>query len=85
MTYRVLISTRAERNLAKLPKPIWVRLDAAIQSLEDDPRPHGAVKMAGKEGFQRIRVGDYRVIYVIRDQRILVLVVRVGHRREVYR
>jgi mRNA interferase RelE/StbE len=58
-----------------------------LRRLETDPRPRGAIRLAGyaQERLWRIRVGDYRVLYEIRDEVLLVLVVRVGHRREVYR
>jgi mRNA interferase RelE/StbE len=49
------------------------------------PRPPGVVKMHGSEGYYRLRVGDYRVVYAIEDAVLLVLVVRIGHRRDVYR
>ena len=53
--------------------------------LADNPRPRGVEKLEGRENRYRIRVGDYRVIYEIHDEVLLVLVVRIGHRREVYR
>lgn len=71
--------------MAALPEPARRRVDAAILALADNPRPNGCRKLAGEEGQWRIRVGDFRVIYQVRDAVLLVLVVRVGHRREVYR
>ena len=61
------------------------RVDARILALAEEPRPPAAVKMQGPEGYYRVRVGDYRVVYAIEDDVLLVLVVRIGHRREVYR
>jgi mRNA interferase RelE/StbE len=61
------------------------RVDARILALAEDPRPPGVVKMQGAEGYFRIRIGDYRVVYAIEDDVLLVLVVRIGHLREVYR
>ena len=61
------------------------RVDARILALAEDPRPPGAKRLAGSEGLHRIRVGDYRVVYAIEDDVLLVLVVRIGHRRDVYR
>ncbi|WP_027942376.1 type II toxin-antitoxin system RelE/ParE family toxin [Amycolatopsis taiwanensis] len=58
---------------------------AAIELLADDPRPAGAKKLAGGEGEWRVRTGDYRVVYEIRDRVLVVLVVAVVHRREIYR
>jgi len=60
-------------------------VDARILALAEEPRPPSAVKMHGSEGYCRLRVGDYRVVYAIEDAVLLVLVVRIGHRREVYR
>ena len=56
-----------------------------IEALANQPRPTGAKKLKGRDDLWRIRVGDYRIIYEIRDRILVVLVVRVGHRREVYR
>lgn len=85
MPYTVEFKPSAARQLAKLPRPIQVRIARAIESLSFHPRPQGVEKLGGPEGFLRIRVGDYRIIYQVRDDRLWILVVRVGHRREVYR
>jgi mRNA interferase RelE/StbE len=61
------------------------RVDERILALAEEPRPPRAVKLQGAEGYFRIRVGDYRVVYAIEDDVLIVLVVRIGHRREVYR
>ena len=61
------------------------RIVQAIDSLEDDPRPAGAVALHGGDGVLRIRVGDYRILYTVDDKVLTVLVVTIGHRREVYR
>jgi mRNA interferase RelE/StbE len=60
------------------------RINGAIDGLADDPRPEGAVKLAGRNDF-RIRVGDYRIVYAIDDDERLVIIARIAHRREVYR
>jgi mRNA interferase RelE/StbE len=75
----------AQRELLKLPAKIRVRVTDAIRSLQANPRPAGCKKLAGNADYCRIRVGDYRVLYEIRDRVLLVLVIKVGHRREVYR
>ncbi|WP_217994858.1 type II toxin-antitoxin system RelE family toxin [Methylogaea oryzae] len=62
-----------------------VRIVQAIDGLKTNPHPHGAVKLSGGQGLYRLRSGDYRVIYRIENAELLVLVVKVGHRREVYR
>lgn len=85
MTYRIEITRDALRALAKLDKPIRRRIQAAIDRLKTDPRPSGAIALQGLSGAYRVRAGDYRVIYTVEDARLLVLVVDLGHRREIYR
>lgn len=68
----------------KLPQRIQERLLTAIERLEADPRPRGTVKLSGFENFYRIRVGEYRAIYEIRDEVFVVLVVKVGKRGDIY-
>jgi mRNA interferase RelE/StbE len=75
----------AERTLRKLDKPIPHRLVAEIGHLAYDPRPSGVKALAGHPGALRLRVGDYRVVYRVEDKRLLVLVLDLGHRREIYR
>ena len=86
MPYRVAFERTAERSLARLPIEIQRRIVKRMTALVDDPRPQGAKALQGNEaGYLRIRVGDYRVVYTVDDNVLLVLVVRIGHRREVYR
>jgi mRNA interferase RelE/StbE len=85
VTYRIEIARDALRALAKLDKPIRRRIQAAIDKLQHDPRPHGAIALRGLPGAHRIRVGDYRVIYTVEDDQLVVLVVDLGHRSEIYR
>ncbi len=85
MTYSVLLSPGAERDLGALNKPVQRRLVARIEALAGNPRPAGVTKLQGEANAWRIRVGDYRVLYTIEDGRRVVLVVRIGHRREVYK
>ena len=83
--YRVTIERRAEKFLAKLKDVrLKTRFLEAIDALAESPRPSVAKKLAGTESRYRIWVGDYRVIYEIEDAAILVLVVDIGHRREIY-
>jgi len=63
---------------------IYIRIISALHALADDPRPHGVKKLKGYRDYWRIRVGDYRIIYAIQDNRLLVIVIRIGHRRDVY-
>ena len=85
MEYEVVILPSAQKELEGLDRqPVIKRLRAAIMKLREDPRPRGATKLAGRDGW-RIRVGDYRVIYDIDDVVRIVSVEEVGHRRDVYR
>lgn len=85
MSYAVLLSARARRELADLPKPIIARIDPRLIALGTEPRPPGCKKLktSGGDGW-RIRVGDYRVLYRVEDHARRVLVYRIGHRRDVY-
>lgn len=82
---RVQIEPAVDRTLSKLTPEVWTRILRHIQELANDPRPPGCVKLTGIEDTYRIRVGDYRILYEVHDRMILVVIVRVGHRREVYR
>ncbi|MEM6392918.1 MAG: type II toxin-antitoxin system RelE/ParE family toxin [Planctomycetota bacterium] len=83
--YRVELTRAAERQLRKLPALARERIETAIEQLINDPRPRGCVAFKGLKNGYRIRVGDYRVIYQVNDGELLVVVVRVGGRRDVYR
>lgn len=85
MTYRIELSPTAVRQLRRLDRTAQRRVQAAIELLADEPRPSGAKQLVGGAGEWRVRTGDYRIVYEIRDQVLLVLVVAVGHRREIYR
>ena len=84
MTYGVLLAPAAVRQLRKLDPPGRRRVQAAIDLLAENPRPPGARQIVGGGGEWRVRTGDFRIIYDIRDEELLVLVVKVGHRRDVY-
>jgi mRNA interferase RelE/StbE len=81
----VEIAAAAERQFKKLDFTVARRLHDAINKLGANPRPPSCVMMSGWEKTWRIRVGDYRIIYEIHDDRLVILVVRVGHRGDVYR
>ncbi|HEY3549208.1 MAG TPA: type II toxin-antitoxin system RelE/ParE family toxin [Propionicimonas sp.] len=83
MTYQVLFTTAAAREVKKLPRPARDRVLDAIASLADDPRPRASKKLVGEQTAWRVRVGDYRVIYDVLDAELTVTVVRAAHRREV--
>lgn len=84
-TYRLQIKRSAEVDLRRLAEPIFTRVNERILALRDDPRPTGVRKLQGQQEGWRIRVGDYRVIYLIDDTARLITIVRVRHRRDVYR
>jgi mRNA interferase RelE/StbE len=84
MTYSVRLSPAAARQLRKFDPQIRRRLQAVIELLSDEPRPPAATRLVGGAGEWRVRTGDYCVIYEIHDSELLVLVLRMAHRREVY-
>ena len=83
--YQLVIERSAEKDMSRLSDEVHDRVAKAISHLAENPRPHGAKKLAGKDAGWRIRVGDYRVLYDIADTVRIVRVFRVRHRREVYR
>lgn len=85
MTYRVELSPAAARQLRKLDPSARQRVQAAIELLAQEPRPPGAKKLVGGAGEWRVRTGDYRIVYEMDDGVLLILVLAVGHRREIYR
>jgi mRNA interferase RelE/StbE len=83
--YTVYVKPAAERALTKLPREVVARIAKAIDRLGVNPRPPGVTALQGEPGFLRLRLGDYRLIYTVQDAILTVLVVTVGHRRDVYR
>ena len=83
--YTLLIKRSAERDLRRLPRTLFERISERILALREDPRPHGVRKLVGALEGWRIRVGDYRILYLIDDDAQTVTIVRVKHRRQVYR
>jgi len=83
MAYTVEIRKRAMKMLEKINDPYYSNIKDAIYSLADDPRPPGYIKLKGRDGY-RIRVGDYRIIYEIFDHLLLVDVIDLGHRKDIY-
>ena len=84
MTYRIEYTTAAVRQVERLPGVIRVPVLARIEALASAPRPVGAIKLAGSDAY-RIRVGDYRIVYAIADELLVVVIVKVANRRDVYR
>ena len=84
MTYRVALAPAAARQLRKFDPQVRRRVQAAIELLATEPRPPAATRLVGGAGEWRVRTGDYRIVYEIQDERLLVLVLSAGHRREIY-
>lgn len=85
MIYQVTLAPAAAWQLRKFDPQARRRIQAAIELLAADPRPPSATQLVGGAGEWRVRTGDYRIIYEIQDQQLVVLVLSVGHRREIYR
>jgi mRNA interferase RelE/StbE len=85
MAFRVIIRPSAAKVISKLPPKICRQILSRIEGLADDPRPSGCEQLKGEKGFFRIRSGDYRILYIVQDRKLIVVVVRVDHRRDVYR
>lgn len=84
VTYQVLVERKAEREMEALPEDVLSLIGEVLDDLGKNPRPPGAKKLTGKEGY-RIRKGAYRVLYTIDDPSRIIRIYRIGHRREVYR
>ena len=83
-SYELVFKKSVAKDLRGFPKQDVKRILLRIRSLADDPRPPGCEKLSGQERY-RIRQGSYRIVYAIEDARLIVLIVKVGQRREVYR
>ena len=83
-SYKVLIKPSAAKELENLPAKARQKIARKIQALAEDPRPQGSEKLSG-EDLYRIRQGDYRILYGIQDRALSIVVIRIGHRRDVYR
>ncbi len=84
MTYRIEFVKQAAKQLKSLSTEEQQRIKIKIDALANLPRPDGVVKLAGEDNLYRIRVGNYRIIYSIQDNQLLVIVLKIGHRRDVY-
>jgi mRNA interferase RelE/StbE len=84
VTYRVSLSPSAARELRKFDPTVRRRIQAALDLLATEPRPPAATRLVGGAGEWRVRTGNYRIVYEINDDQLLVLVLRMAHRREVY-
>ncbi|MFA4926987.1 MAG: type II toxin-antitoxin system RelE/ParE family toxin [Patulibacter sp.] len=85
MSDEIVLVPAAARQLRKLDPQVRRRVQAVLSLLADDPRPPAATPLVGEAGEWRVRTGDYRVVYEIHDGRLVILVLRSGHRSDVYR
>jgi mRNA interferase RelE/StbE len=84
VTYRIEFAPLARRQIKQLPREVQKRIIERIEELASNPRPAGVKKLVSGENLYRVRVGEYRAVYQIRDRELIVVIVKVGHRREVY-
>ena len=82
--YRVVFRKSITRDMRRIPNRDLRRILATIDALSEDPRPPGVEKLSGQERY-RVREGDYRIIYEVKDDQVIVVVVKIGHRKDVYR
>ena len=83
--YRLEFTPGADRQFRKLSKQVQARLSPHLDALAQNPRPSGVEKLTGEDNAYRLRVGDFRILYEVHNKILLVLVVKIGHRRDVYR
>ena len=83
MAYKVSLKKRAIKSLQKINEPFYSSIKAAVYALADNPRPQGYIKLRIRDGY-RIRVGDYRIIYDIIDKTLVVEIINLGHRKDIY-
>lgn len=84
MSYRLSVSRSVSKSLGRLPADVYSRVDSTILSLAGEPHPPGCAKLKGREEW-RLRVGSYRIVYSIDEARQVIEILRVAHRRDVYR
>jgi mRNA interferase RelE/StbE len=86
VTYSIEFTPAAERQLKALPKPIQTQIVRRIETLHDNPRPDGVKKLKDAEGlYYRVRQGNYRILYTVQDKKLMIIIVKVADRKEVYR
>ncbi len=82
--YQIVITEKAAKQLSKIPKKFAIKIDALIQSLAIEPRPVNCKKLQGYENVYRVRFTDYRVLYMIDDNKLIIEVVQIGNRKDIY-
>jgi mRNA interferase RelE/StbE len=84
-SYEIEISRTAEKQLKKLPPADQRRVARAMLALADDPFPRGSRKLSGYEDIFRVRIGRYRIVYSVSEKRLIIIVLKIGHRKDIYR
>ncbi len=84
MRYKIIFAQSAQKELRKIPRLFGLKILRAVENLAGNPRPTGCKKLADSNSY-RIRISDYRVIYTIKDKELLIDIVKIAHRKEVYR
>ncbi len=84
-SYKIEWKNSAYKELQKLPRPLITKVIAAVQDLSNNPYPSGVKKLIGSEYSYRVRIGDYRIVYEVFENRLIIEIVRVRHRKDVYR
>jgi mRNA interferase RelE/StbE len=84
-SYEIEVSRTAEKQLKKLPTADQQRVTRAILALVDDPFPRGSRKLSGYEDVFRVRVGRYRILYSVSGRSLIIIVLKIGHRKDIYR
>lgn len=84
-TYKIVFKKPAEKVLSVIPKKFAEKILLKIYALKEEPRPQGVKKLAGNLNYYRIRIGDYRVIYSVHENILTIEIIRIGHRKDVYR
>ena len=82
--YSIELKQSARKELERLPNAVISRIIVKLESLEEEPRPAGCKKLKGGDGEYRVRVGEYRIVYVIDDRKVIITITRIRHRRDVY-
>jgi len=83
--YQIELTPAARRDLKSVPARVRKQIDKQILALAENPYPPGSKKLRAVEGLHRVRVGDYRILYIVEAKRLVVVIVTIGHRRDVYR
>ena len=84
-SYQIEFKSSASKEIEKLPRPMVARVVDAIGALASNPYPQGVKKLSGFDRTYRIRVGDYRVLYSVYENRLVIEIIRIAHRKDVYR